>query len=53
MVTNINVPLDDSDYKKLIEVKGKMTWREVLLEWCSKTGKTEVNPQQESKRSFR
>lgn len=35
MVTNINVPLDDSDYKKIVEAKGEMTWREVLLEWCS------------------
>lgn len=35
MVTTVHVPLDDNVYKKIIEAKGEMTWREVLLEWRS------------------
>lgn len=43
MVRNINVPLDDTDYKKIIEAKGKMTWREVLFEWYSRKTNPTIN----------
>lgn len=43
MVTNINVPLDDTDYKKIIEAKGEMTWREVLFEWYNNKTNSTIN----------
>lgn len=49
MVTNINIPLDDCDYKKLIAAKGEMTWRDVLFEWCS----SKMATQDTGKREFR
>ena len=43
MVTTIHVPLDDDVYKKIKEVKGEMTWHDVLLEWCNSKNKSQVS----------
>lgn len=48
MVTNVHVTLDDSDYDKIIKVKGEQTWREFLLRCCRKD-----NPQEFIDRSLR
>ena len=34
----LRIPLDDADYNKLIKEKGKMTWKELLLEIIKKRG---------------
>lgn len=40
MVTTLNIPLDDSDYTKILSHKGDKTWREFLLGCCDEEKKT-------------
>lgn len=44
MVTNINIPIDNCDYEKIIAAKGDMTWREVLFEWYHTKTNTAISP---------
>jgi len=41
-IVRVNIEVPYEDYKKLVQLKGDKTWRQILLEWYEMVSKEEV-----------